>query len=349
MRIYFLTTLLMGFTLFTYSQVGIGTPNPHSSAKLEVNSDSKGFLCPRMTNTQRTGITSPATGLLVFQTDGAAGFYYYTGSEWKQLSNVTSTSATMSTLDFANTKLEPSTYTSGSPYTGVLKIPYTGGNGGTFAGGGTSISSTGVTGLSATLQAGTLNYGSGELIYDVSGTPSASSPNAASFAIPTTLTATGGTAVVGRGTVINIGETISSAFTIAGATAASASFNLATHVGANNVPTIEGLQANLVGLDGNFYKPRIYNTSQSTQTISIQTDAPSVNQYKTALNLTINSGSSVDVDTDGAVWWSTSQAETITTNVQVPVGSSYRWYEFRWWCMQVGTDKIIFIAVTRLL
>jgi hypothetical protein len=148
---------------------------------------------------------------------------------------------------------------------------------------------------------------------------------------------------------MNVGQTISSAYTIPGATAYLSTFNLATHVGANNVPTIEGLQTNLVGLDWNFYKPRIYNTSQSTQTISIQTDAPSVNQYKTALNLSINAGASVDVDADGAVWWSTSQAETITTNVQVPVGGTYRWYEFKWWCMQVGTDKIIFISITRLL
>jgi hypothetical protein len=175
-RLFTLTAFSICVGLLTTAQVGIGTPIPHTSAKLEVKSEDKGFLCPRMTSAQRTGISTPATGLLVFQTDGAAGFYYYTGTEWKQLSNVTSTSASLTTLDFDNVKLEPSTYTSGTAYTGVLKIPYTGGNGGTFAAG-TSISSTGVTGLSATLQAGTLNYGSGELIYDVSGTPSASSPN----------------------------------------------------------------------------------------------------------------------------------------------------------------------------
>ena len=28
-------------------------------------------------------IDTPATGLMVFQTDGAAGFYYYNGSSWE--------------------------------------------------------------------------------------------------------------------------------------------------------------------------------------------------------------------------------------------------------------------------
>jgi hypothetical protein len=42
-----------------------------------------------MTSAQRTAITSPATSLLVYQTDGTTGFYYYTGSAWVTLSNNT--------------------------------------------------------------------------------------------------------------------------------------------------------------------------------------------------------------------------------------------------------------------
>jgi len=49
---------------------------------LEVNSTTKGLLPPRMTETQRDGISSPATGLLIFQTDGIPGYYYYTGTDW---------------------------------------------------------------------------------------------------------------------------------------------------------------------------------------------------------------------------------------------------------------------------
>jgi hypothetical protein len=46
--------------------VGIGTSTPHSSAALDVASNNKGFLVPRMTNTARLAITSPANGLLVY-------------------------------------------------------------------------------------------------------------------------------------------------------------------------------------------------------------------------------------------------------------------------------------------
>lgn len=55
---------------------------PHSSAMLDVSATDKGVLVPRMTASQRSAITSPAAGLLVYQTDGSAGFWYYTGSGW---------------------------------------------------------------------------------------------------------------------------------------------------------------------------------------------------------------------------------------------------------------------------
>ena len=60
--------------------VGIGTPTPDNSAQLDINSTTKGMLVPRMTIAQRTAITEPATGLIVYQTDGASGFYYNTGT-----------------------------------------------------------------------------------------------------------------------------------------------------------------------------------------------------------------------------------------------------------------------------
>ena len=54
----------------------------NASAMLDVTSTTKGVLVPRMTNAQRNAISSPATGLLIFQTDGTPGFYYYDGSAW---------------------------------------------------------------------------------------------------------------------------------------------------------------------------------------------------------------------------------------------------------------------------
>ena len=53
-----------------------------STAMLDVSSTSKGLLIPRLTAQQRTAIASPATGLLVYQTDGDPGFYYYNGAGW---------------------------------------------------------------------------------------------------------------------------------------------------------------------------------------------------------------------------------------------------------------------------
>jgi hypothetical protein len=71
------------------AQTGIGTPTPHASAKLEIASTEKGFLPPRMTSAQRTSIQNPATGLMVYQTDGSAGLYYYGGSGWIYIINST--------------------------------------------------------------------------------------------------------------------------------------------------------------------------------------------------------------------------------------------------------------------
>ena len=45
--------------------IGIGTNSPHASALLDVSSNSKGMLVPRMTSAQRTAIASPATGLSI--------------------------------------------------------------------------------------------------------------------------------------------------------------------------------------------------------------------------------------------------------------------------------------------
>ena len=50
------------------AQVGIGTTNPDASSVLEVKSTVGGFLPPRMTTAQRDAITSPAIGLMIFNT-----------------------------------------------------------------------------------------------------------------------------------------------------------------------------------------------------------------------------------------------------------------------------------------
>ncbi|MBM4159233.1 MAG: hypothetical protein FJ216_10720, partial [Ignavibacteria bacterium] len=67
--------------------IGLGTTSPNSSSIFDMTSTSKGLLIPRMNQTQRDAISSPATGLLIYQTDNTPGFYYYNGSIWTSVSS----------------------------------------------------------------------------------------------------------------------------------------------------------------------------------------------------------------------------------------------------------------------
>jgi hypothetical protein len=58
------------------------TSGPVASAQLEMRSTTKGFLPPRMLQTERTAITSPAIGLMVYQTDMVEGLYIYKSTGW---------------------------------------------------------------------------------------------------------------------------------------------------------------------------------------------------------------------------------------------------------------------------
>jgi hypothetical protein len=71
----------------TTGEVGIGTNTPAATAALDVSSTTKGVLIPRMTAAQKSAISSPSNGLLIFQTDAPAGFYHYNGSAWISISN----------------------------------------------------------------------------------------------------------------------------------------------------------------------------------------------------------------------------------------------------------------------
>jgi hypothetical protein len=80
-------TLLPAFLFFslfanvTIAQVSINTDAtpPDPSAMLDVKSAAKGILIPRMTLAERDAIVTPATGLMIYQTDNTPGFYYNSG------------------------------------------------------------------------------------------------------------------------------------------------------------------------------------------------------------------------------------------------------------------------------
>ncbi|MDB5208035.1 MAG: repeat protein [Flavisolibacter sp.] len=79
------------------AQLGIGTSNVDSSAMLDVVSNNKGFLPPRITLSAlniSAPVTNPATGLLIYNTatsgtDSNAvtpGYYYWSGTMWSSIS-----------------------------------------------------------------------------------------------------------------------------------------------------------------------------------------------------------------------------------------------------------------------
>ncbi len=82
-------------TVSAQENVGIGTKTPHGSSVLDLSIDllstPKGFLAPRMTAAQKNSIASPAKGLLIYQTDGAQGFYYFDGTLWLPFGGLNST------------------------------------------------------------------------------------------------------------------------------------------------------------------------------------------------------------------------------------------------------------------
>lgn len=79
------------FICTAQAQVGIGTTSPEASSILDITSTTKGLLIPRMTQSDRTAIASPVAGLMVYQTDAPAGFYYHNGTTWNTVGGSTAT------------------------------------------------------------------------------------------------------------------------------------------------------------------------------------------------------------------------------------------------------------------
>jgi uncharacterized protein (TIGR02145 family) len=95
-------------TATTYAQVGIGTTSPDASSALDITSTTKGLLIPRMTAAQRSAITTPSQGLIIFCTDCASGegeLQIRLTSNWKNLHNggdINDPAATLPTSQVSN-------------------------------------------------------------------------------------------------------------------------------------------------------------------------------------------------------------------------------------------------------
>lgn len=159
------------------AQVGIGTTTPHASAALELKSTNKGFLPPRMTQAQRNTISSPETGLVIYNTSTNC-INIYVNNVWNELCGILP-SASIGSLNCAEVTNNGSLKI-GVAASGVSSIiTYNCGNGKNYNG--QTLSSSGVTGLTATLSSGTLTNGTGTLTYIITGTPS--NAGMASFSI----------------------------------------------------------------------------------------------------------------------------------------------------------------------
>ncbi|MEO8516102.1 MAG: hypothetical protein ABI426_05120 [Flavobacterium sp.] len=93
-------TLLACLALFSYAlnaQVGIGTTTPDPSSILHLESNSKGFLLPKIALTSKTDvstITAPAVGLIIYNSGlgglSPAGIYQWRGGNWNLILDSTS-------------------------------------------------------------------------------------------------------------------------------------------------------------------------------------------------------------------------------------------------------------------
>ncbi len=93
-----LSALYLTFSALNAQSVSINTDGSTAdpSAILDIKSTDKGLLIPRVTQANRPA--TPATGLLIYQTDGTAGFYFYSGTAWLPLANGPITNGTVTNV-----------------------------------------------------------------------------------------------------------------------------------------------------------------------------------------------------------------------------------------------------------
>lgn len=95
------------------AQAAIGTTTPDASAMLDVTATGKGLLVPRMNMANRPA--SPATGLLIYQTDNTPGFYVYNGTAWTPVTTAAPAATRDSTIIVTRAV---ATYNAGTPALG---------------------------------------------------------------------------------------------------------------------------------------------------------------------------------------------------------------------------------------
>ena len=84
-------SLLCAMSFMAYSQVGVNTNTPHSSAILDLNASDKGVFIPKFNltvlNSTTTPIANPTNGLVIYNTGTTypKGIYYWLNNKWEKL------------------------------------------------------------------------------------------------------------------------------------------------------------------------------------------------------------------------------------------------------------------------
>ncbi len=100
--------------------VGIGTSTPNTSALLDITSTTKGLLAPRMTTVQMNAITSPAAGLMIYNTTDSS-YYSKRPGGWQKISY-----GDDNVWAIKNNSIHSKSYTIGIGYTNTADQNYLG-------------------------------------------------------------------------------------------------------------------------------------------------------------------------------------------------------------------------------
>jgi len=234
-----------GSMAFTNGRVGVGVNSVDPSALVQMESNNRGFLPPRMTKVQMNAIPNPAVGLVIYCTDFLSpgqGCLMVNDSLdpssplWGSMCSSNTSGPGIIAPNVTDLKCTQRTV-SGSLYNGVpvsgvtVSVPYSGGNGGVYLG--AQFSSSVISGMTANLANGILNNGDGNLVFTISGTPT------------TTGTATFTIAIAGQSCSFQIPVGTLTAH-VGGLTCNSASFSPAlmetgtSYIGTMSVPYTDG-------------------------------------------------------------------------------------------------------------
>lgn len=160
--------ILLILSINTFSQIGINTPTPHTSADLELGSNNKALYLNRVAST--AAIVNPQPGMVIYDlTDKCVKAYQGNPAVWSECITKDINGGLVGTvtgINCAGAYFNPAFATVGQNYTGTLTVPYTGGNGGIYP----SQTIT-VNGLTFNLPLGVFANGDGNVVYNVTGTP----------------------------------------------------------------------------------------------------------------------------------------------------------------------------------